>query len=203
MKYVEQKYKKDNIQVQFTEDEDAALYAFKDGEEYFLCVKILIHELNENGKKKFLGRYFQEFKQKVSSVSYNKFVQKFLEDPAYREEFYSDGERWTGVIAFKTEKGVNQKCLHQIQRINSKNANKLNFKDFANLKSFGLDGFSRMKYEKLAEIVEDKDVKMVEQTFPDDEKLVVNTLRWAARGLTVGHAIRKVKTDLEIQANMR
>lgn len=53
MKYVEQRYKNGNIQIQFTEDEDAAFYALKDGEEYFLCVEIKIHELNENGKKKF------------------------------------------------------------------------------------------------------------------------------------------------------
>ncbi|PGP18668.1 hypothetical protein COA01_23280 [Bacillus cereus] len=202
MKYVEQKYKKDNIQVQFTEDEDAAFYALKDGEEYFLCVAIKIHELDENGKKKFLGRYFREFEQKVSSVSYNKFVQKFLTDPTYREEFHTDGEKWTGIIEFKTEKGVNQKCLHQIQRINSGNMKRLNFKDFANLKTYGLDSFSRVKLDKLLEIVPQADANLVNQAF-QEEKHVVATLRWIARGLKTEHAIRKTKTDLEIQNNMR
>ncbi|MCU7667617.1 hypothetical protein [Bacillus thuringiensis] len=202
MRYVEQKYKKDSIQVQFKEDEDAAFYALKDRVPYFLCVQVLVHELDENGKKKFLGRYFREFQEKVSSVSYNKFIQKFLEDPKYREQYHSDGGKWSGTIPFKTEKGVNQKCESQIKRLNKTDAGKLKFKDFTSLKTFGLDGFSRAKYEKLAELVEDKDVKMIEQTF-SDEKLVVNALRWTARGLAVGHAVRKVKTDLEVQQNMK
>lgn len=202
MKYVEQKYKKDNIQVQFKEDEDAAFYAFKDGDEYFLCVKVLIHELDENGKKQFIGRYFREFKSKVTSVSYNKFVQQFLENPEYREEFHTNGKKWNGIIPFQSKKGVNQKCENQIKRLNQTDMGKLKFRDFAGLKTYGIDGFSRVKYEKLAELVEDKDVKTIEQSF-DDEKLVVNTLRWVARGLIIEHAIRKVKTDLEIQQNMR
>lgn len=202
MKYVEQKYKKDNIQVQFTEDEDAALYCFKDGEEYFLCVEIKIHELNENGKKKFLGRYYKEFQEKVTSIAYNKFVQKFLEDPVYREQYHTDGEKWSGTIAFKSSTGVNQKCENQIRRLNGKNVNKLNFKDFAGLKTFGLDNYSRMKLDKLVEIVPQSDVSVVQQEF-QEEKHVISTLRWVGRGLKVTHAVRKIKTDLEIQKNMR
>lgn len=202
MKYVEQKYKKGNIQVQFTEDEDAALYSFKEGEEYFLCVEIKIHELNENGKKKFLGRYYKEFQEKVTSIAYNKFVQKFLEDESYREQYHTDGEKWSGTIAFTSSTGVNQKCENQIRRLNGKNVNKLNFKDFAGLKTFGLDSYSRMKLDKLVEIVPQSDVNVVQQEF-QEEKHVISTLRWTARGLKTTHAVRKVKTDLEIQKNMR
>ncbi|GAB6552849.1 hypothetical protein bcgnr5378_06080 [Bacillus cereus] len=202
MKYVEQKYQKNDIQVRFTEDEDAAFYKWKDGDTYYLCIKILVHSLDANGNRRFKGRYFREFEEKVTSISYNKFVQNFLEDPEFREQYHTDGEKWTGIIAFKTEKGVNQKCESQIRRLNKTDVGKLKFKDFAGLKTFGLDGFSRAKYEKLMEIVEDEDMKMIEQAFAD-EKLVVNALRWTARGLAVGHAVRKVKTDLEIQQNMR
>jgi len=203
MKYVYQVYTKGDIQIQFKEDEQAALYALKDQEEYFLCVRILVHSVEKNGKKKALiGEYFKEFQSKVTSVPYHNFVKKFLEDPDYRKQYHVDGKEWEGQLQFTSEKGVNKRCQRQIESLNKRKVEKLKFKDFANLKTYGMDDFSRMKYEKLADIVEEPNLQTIEQSFEDEKQRLI-TLRWVGRGLKVKHAVRKVKTDLEIQANMR
>ena len=203
LKYVYQVHTQGDIQIQFKEDEQAALYALKDQEEYFLCVRILVHSVEKDGKKKALiGEYFKEFQNKVTSVPYHNFVKKFLEDPDYRKQYHVDGKEWEGQLQFTSEKGVNKRCQQQIESLNKRKLEKLKFKDFANLKTFGMDSFSRMKYEKLAEIIEEPHLQTVEQSF-EDEKQRLTAMRWLGRGLKVEHAVRKVKTDLEIQANMR
>ncbi len=203
MDVVQQTYKENDIRVRFIEDENAAFYALKDGNEYYLCVRILIHKMDGEGKvKNHIGTYFKEFKSSVTSVLYNQFVKDFLEDPEYREKYHVEGEKWEDIISFTTKRGVNKKCQVQIERLNKRNTKSLKFKDFIKLRTYGMDGYSRLKYDHLAVEVSVFDLNLIEQTF-EKEKDILTALRWTGRGLKVEHAIRKVKTDLEIQANIK
>ena len=101
-------------------------------------------------------------------------------------------------------KEVSKRCLNGINRINSTKENKLKFKDFAGLKTGGIDKYSRAKAEVLEEELPKETVDFLRGEFPtdtDSEKEYVSALRWAARGLLPNHAARKVKTDCEIANN--
>lgn len=71
-----------------------------------------------------------------------------------------------------------------------------------NLKTYGMDKYSRMKIDKLQELLKEKDIELAKIAF-DDDKLILSTLRWCCRGLLIDDAIRKVKTDLEIANNIK
>lgn len=80
------------------------------------------------------------------------------------------------------------------------NIKKPSFKDYANLKTFGLDTFSRMKEEILKEEIEEEIVEVIAQELPEPKE-AVKAMRWYMRGLTVDQSIHKVKVDAEISAN--
>lgn len=189
---IDQTYQQGDITVKFRENEAAALYALKDREPYFLCVDILVHK-----EKTMIARYAYEFEKEVTALSYASFVKKFLENPDFRIPLIVEG-KWNGIIPYQTESGVNQKCEQYILRLNQKR--NLKFKDFANLKTFGRDSFSNKKKENLLSYVSKDALQSIEEHF-EDEKQIVTCLRWIGRGLILQHAIRKVKTDLEIQQN--
>lgn len=77
---------------------------------------------------------------------------------------------------------------------------KPSFKDYANLKTFGLDTFSRIKEEKLREEIEEEIVEIIAQELPEPKE-AVKAMRWYMRGLTVDQSIHKVKVDAEISVN--
>lgn len=70
------------------------------------------------------------------------------------------------------------------------------------LKTGGHDSFSRMKREQLMELLAPSVVEIVQKE-EMEEKMTLSCLRWIARGLEVQKAIRKVKTDKEIENNAR
>lgn len=75
------------------------------------------------------------------------------------------------------------------------------FKDFAGLRTGGLDGFSKLTLATLRLRAGDQATELITQAFDDDAKAQASALRWALRGLAVQRAIRKVRVDAELAAN--
>ena len=99
--------------------------------------------------------------------------------------------------------------IKAIKKLNTQKNSLLKFKDFVNLKTFGMDDFSRAKRDVLEGMIPENDVRRLQKEFlpekeacKEDEKLYVNALRWKARGLKTELSIRKVKTDQEVRNNM-
>ncbi len=72
------------------------------------------------------------------------------------------------------------------------------FKNFAQLRTGGLDSFSRKKFNELSEEAGKKAVEIVKKEFPNSTKDQASALRWMLRGLGTDLAVRKVKVDVEI-----
>jgi ribonuclease HI len=102
-----------------------------------------------------------------------------------------------------------------IQKLNNL-AEKASFKDFSALKVGGMDQYSRSNPEALQGLLPNFDELSTafmqrsksdknSQDMPeiDRTKLVINALRWTARGLNPELAIRKVLVDLEVTNNIR
>ena len=102
-----------------------------------------------------------------------------------------------------------------IHRINEL-ASKVSFKDLSGLKVGGMDAFSRSTLDALqgliadfasvkagfmAKIAGDRNTQNLADL--DQDKLLINALRWSARGLHTDLAIRKVLVDLEVSSNIR
>lgn len=181
------------IKVKFFENELIQTTNNKYDSNHILTIEILVFINN-----KILARYCRHFDKKVSALHYHEFIKKFLEDTTYRKQFHYDRKHWNGSIRYQYEEGVNQQCRKLIQQLNQ--IKRAKFDDFAELKTFGVDGFSRMNLEKLSTFVKPSDIRLVEQAF-QEKKLQLSALRWVARGLKVRYAIRKVRTDLELHAD--
>lgn len=93
---------------------------------------------------------------------------------------------------------------------------KASFNDFRGLKVGGMDAFSKAKLEALEKMLPhfealkenfmlrlNSDRNTQAMTDPDKVKLLVNALRWSARGLAGDLSLRKVLTDLEVTNNIR
>ena len=199
--FQKQSYKADGFRIIFSESESAALYAYKDGEDYYLALNIRVMKTHEDGKERLYGSYFRNFEKQPNISHITKFIDKFLADKEYREQYHVDGEHWAGCIAPKKDEKslVNPRCAAAIKRISSRSMNKLKFKDFAALKTYGMDGFSRMKEDKLKECIGPEAFSTIDAALDNDLKL--SAYRCVARGLKPDYAIRKVKTDAEIAAN--
>jgi hypothetical protein len=76
------------------------------------------------------------------------------------------------------------------------------FRDFAGLRTGGIDAFSKIPISTLEERAGSAAVALVKRAL-DDEKAQATALRWALRGLGVQRAIRKVQVDAEISARAR
>ncbi|WP_094227622.1 ribonuclease HI family protein [Methanolobus psychrotolerans] len=72
------------------------------------------------------------------------------------------------------------------------------FKSFAQLKTGGMDAFSRKRLDELQKEVGEKASVIVQKEFPDNVSHQASVLRWMLRGLAMDLAIRKVKVDIEI-----
>lgn len=192
----EQKFKQDNILISFKEDFDAMLYSYKDGDNLFLIIKIIVKENN-----KVISQYSKTFEKETTFVKYNKFIKNFLENISFRSEYLIEGfNNWDGIINFTLEDGVNKKCKEIIYRLNKTSNKKLKFKDFATLKTFGRDKYSNISYNDLVKMVSKETLDILINEF-NQEKYIETSLRWILRGLNTDLSIRKVKTDIEITNN--
>lgn len=75
------------------------------------------------------------------------------------------------------------------------------FKDYAGLKTYGMDAYSHLGQAELDEYMQEKGLGCIKEHFPDDPKAVNSALRWCMRGLLCDDAIRKVEVDQEIALN--
>ena len=75
------------------------------------------------------------------------------------------------------------------------------FKDFAKLKS-GRDEFTAKKLPTLKKLVNDEIKETIDRSFNGLDKYLAKVYRWHLRGLPIDLAIRKVKVDAEIEANV-
>lgn len=200
---IKQKYLNDDYIITIEEDEQAYFYAMKDREYLYFALIFKVHEnLGEGKKGEYLGCYHKTWEKEVSSNIINKFIKDILENPEFRKEYLSDGKGFDDIISYTNKNGVNKKCQQAIDNLYSKKASNRKFKDYMNLKTYGLDKFSRMKLSDMEELLRNKDIELAKSTFEDD-KSILSTLRWCCRGLLIEDAIRKVKTDLEVASNIR
>lgn len=81
--------------------------------------------------------------------------------------------------------------------------NKASFKDFLALKS-GRDQFSLLRGEALVDVVpvEVREAIASQLNLGEESEFVAKTYRWWLRGLPVSQALRKVRVDAEVAANV-
>ena len=200
---IKQKYSNNDYIITIEEDEQAYFYAMKDREPLYCALIIKCHKnLGKNKKGEYLGYYHKTWDNEVPPNAINSFIKDILEKPDFRKDYLGDGEGFNDVISYSNENGVNKKCQQSIDNFYSKKLSKRAFKDYMNLKTYGMDKYSRMKMDKLQELLKEKDIELAKTAF-DDDKLILSTLRWRCRGLLIDDAIRKVKTDLEVANNIK
>lgn len=193
----------DEYVVTVKDNEEDYFYALKDREPLYCSISVLIHRNSGKGKKgEHLVTYSNRWVEKVPSSTIYNFIRNILEKPECREKYRVDGEDFKDVIQYTHESGVNKKCYQAIQRFYKIKPSNRKFRDYANLKTFGIDKFSRLKKEALYERSLKVHIDEVEKAF-EDEKDIASTLKWILRGLECEDAIRKTKTDLEIASNIR
>ncbi|PLS19270.1 hypothetical protein CVD28_02330 [Bacillus sp. M6-12] len=189
-----------DIWILFNPDDSRYLIRLEDHKSLACTLKISVQKKRDDEWKP-LGTYYHSWsnEEKFNHHTYHVFVKKFLESEEFRANLEQNGEKWAGTIPYRNEKGVSLKCADKIQELNNKKTYK--FKDFAELKTYGFDKYSRMNLETLIEILPESSFKAIQEAFPDDKEILLRTLRWNARGLRTDLAIRKVKTDIEIAIN--
>jgi len=98
----------------------------------------------------------------------------------------------------------NARCQESINKINALENPK--FGDFINVKSFGADKYSRLKSDRLKEIIETrfgtKAVLWITDTVGDAEsEYGKEVMKWVARGIMPDRALKKVSVDKELASN--
>ena len=139
------------------------------------CLILFIHAVDEKGT--VVAEYERVWEGHLSSAHAYAFINKFLQDSKYRQQYQT------------------------IQRVNASKSEKLKFRDFAALKTYGRDKVSSMKMDVLKDIVSEEEMEQIKGAV--DERDVIAVLRWMKRGLHMDHAIHKVKVDREIANNTR
>jgi ribonuclease HI len=94
---------------------------------------------------------------------------------------------------------VNLPCAEKILDFAQKKTHA--FKDYANLKTDGIDYWSRKKKDQLIEFIGKDDCFPLIESFFLDEKQQLSCLKWYCRGLPLKDAIRKQLVDNEITDN--
>lgn len=82
---------------------------------------------------------------------------------------------------------------------NFKDANKHPFKAYIALRTGGMDKVSDESEKSLKEAVGHENYMVISAYF--EGKNIIACMRWFARGLSLGDAIRKIQVDLEINEN--
>lgn len=204
-KEINMRFSSKNFIVTIDEDTDAYLYAAKDNEDLSLALRIRVYRNNNNKKGEYICSYYREYTNDVNSAAAMNFIKKFLEDVEYRKEFLSDTSssiEFNDVISIENSDGVNTPCRNAINRFYKIPENKRKFKDYANIKTFGLDKFSKMKIDTLSKYVDEENISKIKESF-EDEPDILAAIRWCARGLECADAIRKINTDNQIKRNIK
>jgi hypothetical protein len=191
-KIIEIKTKDYNVQLVDDVNEWEIFDSLKDREDPPIRYRITVRN-----KKNVIAEYFINFDVEPSPVHLNNFFKKILRDKDYREQYLDKG-KWDDAIEW--DDPVNPKTRAVINHLNSKPMKKLRFKDFANLKVGGRDGFSSMKEEDLDALIGNSEKAFIESQL-NGANLIIVAKRWVARGLQARKAVRKIKTDEEIRIN--
>ena len=116
-----------------------------------------------------------------------------------------ENEEKTVSLESKKEKGLlevgegaNEKCKKAISKFKKKC--KPRFRDFVELKSFGQDKYSRLKEDKLKEILGEDVCREIREKVNAPEGYMP-ALKWAARGLSAEDAAHKANVDLDVSRN--
>lgn len=200
-KWFKEIYENEKYKIVFEEDDDAIFYALKDGDTIYFPININVYE-KTRGEEKCISNYFVSWDKEVSKVVVNTFIRKFLENSIFRDTYFRDGEKITFTMEYADIDGINKECKKEIKKFNRIPVDKRKFKDYCDIKTHGIDIFSRMKLEPLMERLEESEIKAILTAF-EDEKNVLNALKWCCRGLSCNDAIRKVRVDLEVAKNVR
>lgn len=165
---------KDNVVVIFKDltTDDDILDFLKEGENPIYDIQVTIYSQEEK-----IAQYKLGYEWSIGTTKFHHFVSKFVINPEYRKQFLIEGG-WDGKIEYTTPVGyrINPVCKKGIEMINGIKNNKLRFKHFTNLKTGGIDGYSRLKLEQLQEIIPQN---IIEQILHKDldENLTINCLR--------------------------
>ena len=172
--------------------EDAYLRAFKDGNIYAL---ILFVTAKKDGE---VVATYEKTWENASGSTAEQFVAKFCQDAKCRAKCQTSGEPINDVLE-KPDVLVNPACAKKIAWLNSKPSSKLRFRDFAELKTYGRDKVSGMKWEALKDLLPADQLEKL--TVQIGQERTLQVLRWVKRGLNPDHAVHKVRVDMEIAQN--
>ncbi|WP_279146672.1 MULTISPECIES: ribonuclease HI family protein [Clostridium] len=100
---------------------------------------------------------------------------------------------------------VNEECGKEINQL-IQLKDKTKFKDYAKLKTHGIDNYSRKKTEELYKIIEVRfgpnTVQWLKNILGEEgNNYSKSILKWVARGLTPDLALKKASVDAEVTAN--
>lgn len=104
----------------------------------------------------------------------------------------------TGVKWNEEADGLNPKCRAAIERFAKIEAPKFN--DYRQVKTYGLDKFSRKSVSDLEELLGQKVCDVIRNGIHDSCDYA-SALRWAARGLPPEEATHKANVDMEVRNN--
>lgn len=101
---------------------------------------------------------------------------------------------------FATKHQINAKCAAGILHFRN---TKKKFKDYASLKTFGQDFWSRKKIDFMLQDDPNREdlLQYLEQVFGEGSQDITKAVRWYKRGLSADDAAHKVKVDKETAAN--
>jgi len=183
-----------DIKIVIKENDMEVIHCMNQQTPYFLAIDVRVY-----CQDVLINEYFRNFTKQVNIQHYNRFIQKFLEDSAYRQQFLVYGnENWEGVISYEEKQPIHPKCLQDIQALNKRKS--VFVQELLSLKTYGTDCYSGMQRNELKEKLNDVHVKVIESTF-SDKKLQVAAMRWVARGLRVAIAIKKIEKEVEFHIN--
>lgn len=106
----------------------------------------------------------------------------------------------TGRVSIEHLEGLNAPCVRALWHFSK--ISKPSFKDFAALRTGGMDAFSRMPVADMEECIGEEDTKFI-RTRVNQEKDYASALRWKMRGLSADDAAHKVNVDREISENAK
>ena len=104
-------------------------------------------------------------------------------------------ELHTSAEEYQKKYNVNLKCARAIQDFFH---SEKKFKDYKNLRTNGIDHWSRKKFETLDD---HEKIEKICRELCISEKEMTSAARWHARGLSIHDSIRKALVDLEITQN--
>lgn len=183
-------------------------YSVNDGRISKLYSKVqkLVRELNKNCKKvDFLWIRRTQNEEADALASKAADMAQAVVNSDGKVEFWTKDEIYIpNLDEINDLPQPHESCGLVIELLNSKEDTK--FKDFISLKTHGIDKYSRMKIERMLEIIALRfgpaTVEWLKKTIGEEETdYNKQVLKWVARGLNPDKALKKVSVDKELAAN--